>query len=227
MFRKYAKQIVTVLDDLPQGVCLFDAQSRLLIANKRYVEMYGLSPDVVVPGCTLRELVAHRKALGVISVDIDAYCSMVLADIALGRTTSRSIDLSDGRTIHQVNRPLPDGGWIATHEDITERKTAQEKLAQETNENRRLFETSLDLILVTNRFGLIERVSPSAFSILGYQPEEMVGLYGSDFVFPADLESTRAEMRLARSGRHIRQMLLAVGPDLEGTFRLQEAILAD
>jgi diguanylate cyclase (GGDEF)-like protein/PAS domain S-box-containing protein len=204
LFRKFTNQIASVLDDLPQGVCLFDAQSRLVIANKRYVEMYGMSPAVVVPGCTLRDLVAHRKALGAISSDVDVYCSTVMADIAEGRTTNRSIDLADGRKIHQVNRPLADGGWIATHEDITERKTAQEKLAQEINENRRLFETSLDLILVTNRYGLIERVSPSVFSILGYEPEEMVGSYGSDFVYPADLDNTREEMRLARNGRHMR-----------------------
>jgi diguanylate cyclase (GGDEF)-like protein/PAS domain S-box-containing protein len=204
LFRKFTNQIASVLDDLPQGVCLFDAEGRLVVANKRYVEMYGMSPGIVVRGCTLRDLVTHRKALGVISADVDVYCSAVLADIALGKTTSRSIELADGRTVHQVNRPLVDGGWIATHEDITERKAAEEKLAQEINENRRLFETSLDLILVTNRFGLIERVSPSVFSILGYAPDEMVGSYGSDFVYPDDLDDTRAEMRLARSGRHMR-----------------------
>ncbi|HVV78201.1 MAG TPA: EAL domain-containing protein [Pseudolabrys sp.] len=174
------------------------------MANSRYVEMYGMSAELVVPGCTLRDLVAHRKALGVLSDDIDTYCRKVMVDIANGKTTSRSIELADGRTIHAVNHPLAGGGWIATHEDITERKDAEKKLAQETNENRRLFETSLDLILVTNRYGLIERVSPISHFILGYEPEEMIGHYGNDFVYGPDLDNTRSEMRLARNGHHMR-----------------------
>jgi diguanylate cyclase (GGDEF)-like protein/PAS domain S-box-containing protein len=203
-FKRLKSQITDVLDDLPQGVLVFDADARLVFANSRYVEMYGISPDVAVPGCTLRDLVTHRRALGVLSEDTDVYCQKVMTDIAKGKTTSRSITLPDGRTIHAVNRPVAGGGWIATHEDITQRKNAETKLEQEINENRRLFETSLDLILVTNRFGLIERVSPISSSILGYAPEEMVGHYGSDFVYPADLGNTRSEMRAARSGHHMR-----------------------
>jgi diguanylate cyclase (GGDEF)-like protein/PAS domain S-box-containing protein len=197
-------QIGDVLNNMPQGVLMFDADARLLMANSRYVEMYGMSAELVVPGCTLRDLVAHRKALGVLSDDIDTYCRKVMVDIANGKTTSRSIELADGRTIHAVNHPLAGGGWIATHEDITDRKDAEKKLAQETNENRRLFETSLDLILVTNRYGLIERVSPISHFILGYEPEEMIGHYGNDFVYGPDLDNTRSEMRLARNGHHMR-----------------------
>jgi diguanylate cyclase (GGDEF)-like protein/PAS domain S-box-containing protein len=204
LLKRLNSQITGVLNDLPQGVLMFDADARLVFANSRYIEMYGMSPDVVTPGCTLRDLVTHRRALGVLSEDVDVYCRNVMADIAKGKTTSRSIELADGRIIHAVNRPVADGGWIATHEDITQRKTAEAKLEQEINENRRLFETSLDLILVTNRFGLIERVSPISVSILGYEPEEMVGRYGSDFVYPADLANTRSEMRAARSGHHMR-----------------------
>ena len=106
LVRKFTDQIAFVLDDLHQGVCLFDAASRLVLANKRYVEMYGMSPTVVVPGCTLRDLVVHRKALGVLSEDVDLYCRSVVADIAKGTTVSRSIELADGRTVHTVNRPL-------------------------------------------------------------------------------------------------------------------------
>src|SRR5690606_15260079 len=67
--------------------------------------------------------------------------------------------------------------------------------------NQRIFETSLDLILVVDRKGTIIRVSPSSQSILGYQPEELVGQSAKGFVHPDDLEQTRQEMRLARSGR--------------------------
>jgi PAS domain S-box-containing protein len=70
--------------------------------------------------------------------------------------------------------------------------------------NQRIFETSLDLILVVDRKGNFIRVSPSAASILGYQPGDMVGRSAVDFLYPADLESTRNEMRMARRSGFMR-----------------------
>src|SRR2546421_1682548 len=77
-------------------------------------------------------------------------------------------------------------------------------LVQESEERRRLFETSLDLILVTDRRGMMIRVSPSATAVLGYAPEEMTGHSAAEFVHPDDLDATRKEMRLARGGQHTR-----------------------
>jgi diguanylate cyclase (GGDEF)-like protein/PAS domain S-box-containing protein len=80
----------------------------------------------------------------------------------------------------------------------------QSKLTLELEQSRRLFETSLDLILITDRRGKLLRVSPSSLPALGYRPEEMVGHLGGDFIYPDDLDLTRMEMRLARRGRHMR-----------------------
>ena len=65
-------------------------------------------------------------------------------------------------------------------------------------------ETSLDLILVTDRQGVFTRVSPSSLATIGYRPNEMLGRGGADFIVPADLEPTRREMKLALTGRHTR-----------------------
>ncbi len=197
-------QIDTAMNNMSQGVLMFDAEARLMLCNRRYIEVYNLSPEVVKPGCTLRELIEHRKAVGLFSGDVDQYCRSVLASVAEGKTTSCIIELGDGRTVHAVNHPIAGGGWVATHEDITERKQAQARLAQETNENRRLFETSLDLILVTDRYGTFQRVSPICTAILGYEPDDMIGRNAIEFVYPDDLESTRQEMRLARKGHNMR-----------------------
>jgi PAS domain S-box-containing protein len=70
--------------------------------------------------------------------------------------------------------------------------------------NQRIFETSVDLILVVDRKGAVIRVSPSALSILGYRPEEMIGRSAREFLHSDDLDSTREEMRLARRGREMR-----------------------
>jgi PAS domain-containing protein len=52
-----------ILNNLSQGVLLFDANARLIFCNRRYIEMYGLSSDIVKPGCMLRELLEHRAAV--------------------------------------------------------------------------------------------------------------------------------------------------------------------
>jgi PAS domain S-box-containing protein len=79
-----------------------------------------------------------------------------------------------------------------------------EALHREAEERRRLFETSLDLILVTDRTGILTRISPSSLATVGYRPDEMIGHSGAEFIYEADLEATRTEMRLARKGRQMR-----------------------
>ncbi|UQR60479.1 PAS domain S-box protein [Bradyrhizobium sp. C-145] len=84
--------------------------------------------------------------------------------------------------------------------DITEEKQAREKLRRETEERQRIFETSQDLILVTDGYGNFVQISPSVKNILGYSPEDMVGHSATEFIHPDDLENTRSEMRAARRG---------------------------
>jgi PAS domain S-box-containing protein len=79
-----------------------------------------------------------------------------------------------------------------------------EELTKEVAERRQLFETSLDLILVVDPTGLLVRVNPSAFAILGYRTEDMIGRNAVEFIYPDDLERTRNEMRTARRGRLMR-----------------------
>jgi PAS domain S-box-containing protein len=88
--------------------------------------------------------------------------------------------------------------------DMTERKRTQQALSRQIEERRRIFETSQDLILVTDPKGVLVQVSPSSESILGYLPEEMIGHSAIDFIHCGDLESTREEMRAARRGHQTR-----------------------
>jgi PAS domain S-box-containing protein len=88
--------------------------------------------------------------------------------------------------------------------DISEGKRTQKALNQEIEERRRIFETSQDLILVTDPAGNFVQVSPSSMTILGYRPEDMIGHSAIEFIHPGDLDSTRQEMRAARRGRQMR-----------------------
>jgi diguanylate cyclase (GGDEF)-like protein len=118
----------TVLDNMSQGVLLFDADARLVFCNQRYIEMYGLSPDVVIPGRGLRELLDHRKAVGAFCGDPETYIAELAEDIAQGRASSGIAKATDGRVFAIVRTPVPGGGWIATHEDVTERQRAEERI---------------------------------------------------------------------------------------------------
>jgi PAS domain S-box-containing protein len=88
--------------------------------------------------------------------------------------------------------------------DIGQSKRTQRDLNQEIEERQRIFETSQDLIVVTDTAGNFVQVSPSSMTILGYRPDEMIGCSAAQFIHADDLDSTREEMRSARRGRQMR-----------------------
>ncbi|HEX7925721.1 MAG TPA: EAL domain-containing protein [Bradyrhizobium sp.] len=116
----------TAVNNMTQGLLLFDAAQRLVICNKRYIEMYGLSADIIRPGCSFRDVVVHRHLTGSFQGDVERYVNLVLRDVGIRNTMV--IATPDGRSIQVVNEPLADGGWLATHEDVTERRRAEERI---------------------------------------------------------------------------------------------------
>ena len=122
-------QLDAALTNMSQGLLMFDSSERIVVCNSRYIEMYRLSSQVVKPGCSLRELLNHRVATGsFLSEDPDRYLSELRAMLAQGKTVSRTMELTDGRVIAVSNRPMEDGGWVATHEDVTEAKQTEQRI---------------------------------------------------------------------------------------------------
>ena len=117
------------VDNMSHGLLLFDASERIVICNRRYIEMYGLSPEVVKPGCTFRDLIRHRQEVGSFTGSIDNYRATLMADLAQQKITHTHIHLPDGRSIEITNKPLADGGWLATHRDTTEQRRSEAKIA--------------------------------------------------------------------------------------------------
>jgi diguanylate cyclase (GGDEF)-like protein len=120
------QRLDNAVNNMTQGLLLFDSSQRLVIYNQRYIEMHGLSAAMIKPGCSFREVIEHRKQTGSFTGDADKYVALVLRDI--WQRNSMVIETPDGRSIHIVNEPLADGGWVATHEDITERRRAEERI---------------------------------------------------------------------------------------------------
>ena len=120
------QRLDTAINNMTQGLLLFDSSERLVVCNNRYIEMYGLSPRVVKPGASFVEILEHRKATGSFVGDVHQYIAATLRDI--GRKKVTVIETPDGRSVQIVNEPLADGGWVATHEDITERRRAEQQI---------------------------------------------------------------------------------------------------
>jgi diguanylate cyclase (GGDEF)-like protein/PAS domain S-box-containing protein len=114
------------INNMTQGLLLFDASRRLVVCNHRYIEMYGLSPVVVRPGASFREIINHRKETGSFVGDADEYIESTLREVNQEKVTI--IETPDGRAVQIVNEPLADGGWVATHEDITERRRTEQRI---------------------------------------------------------------------------------------------------
>ena len=110
------RRLLNAIDNMSQGLNVFDAQGRITLLNRRYIEMYNLSPAIVKPGCTLYQRVEHRKDTGLFPGDAAAYCKRILQGIAGGGSSQHYVQASDGRIVLAKNEPLPDGGWVSTHE---------------------------------------------------------------------------------------------------------------
>ena len=123
------RQLSIAVNNIPQGLVLYDASARIVICNQPYLEMFGLSPEVVRPGCTMQRLIAHRKETGSFDGDIDEFCNAIIRNMTLGKATRQLTEAPGGRALEIVNKPLKSGGWVATIEDITERTRADQKIA--------------------------------------------------------------------------------------------------
>ncbi len=128
----------TAVDNMSQGLGMFDASRRLVVLNDQYRQMYKLSPDVAKPGCTLRRLFEHRIEVGTFKGDIDRYLESVVQRMGQEKISHAVIETTDGRFYDVTNRTMADGGWVSTHQDITERRRQdQERDAMLAREERR------------------------------------------------------------------------------------------
>jgi methyl-accepting chemotaxis protein len=125
--RVQARQLRAALNNMTQGLCMFDATGHLMLCNERYIELYHLRPDHARAGTPLRTLLVHRLAMGTFSGDPDGYVADCLKQITEGRTETKMNETSDGRMIAVVSRPMRDGGWVATHTDVTGQLNAEKE----------------------------------------------------------------------------------------------------
>ena len=122
--------LALTLNNMTQGVVMFDTAGCLAVCNDRYLAMYGLSPDLVKPGVALIDIIRLRVQTGSLHRDAGKYCAELIDSMANGQVVRFVNETPDGRAISVVNRPIPGGRyWVGTHDDITERRSAERKSA--------------------------------------------------------------------------------------------------
>lgn len=126
---KYLKEQHRRLDiavnNMSQGLLLFDASERLVLRNQQYLDMFRLSAEIVKPGCKLQDIVQHRKDSGTLTGDVDGYCEKIRQSSKSG--LSSLVETLDGRWMQVVNKAVDGGGWVSTIEDVTEQRRNEER----------------------------------------------------------------------------------------------------
>jgi methyl-accepting chemotaxis protein len=131
------RRLIDAADNMSQGLCMFDPQGHITVVNARYIEMYALSPALVRPGCPLHTLIQHRKDTGFFKGDVDAYCQRIFDNARTGKSSIMYVGASDGRIILVRSEPLPGGGWVTTHGDVTEQRRAEEERSAIASQEQR------------------------------------------------------------------------------------------
>jgi diguanylate cyclase (GGDEF)-like protein len=199
----------TALENMSQGLCMFDADGRVMLANECYVQMTGL-PEGSIHGRTLLELLSQRKASGHFADDPQKQFDQIMSAMRGTETHTRHVMVRD-RTLRVVEAPRPNGGWIATFEDVTEWLVTQERISHMAHHDA--------LTDLANRTQLVDKLS--ALFVDGVSQESIAALHfididrfktvndtlghdGGDFLLKTIAERlrsvTRAEDIVARLG---------------------------
>jgi methyl-accepting chemotaxis protein len=179
------RRFSTALNNMSQGLNMFDAQGRIILLNKRYLQMYKLSPEVIKPGCSLKRLIEYRKETGLFSGDVESYVKSILEAMGTGKSQEHYVKASDGRIVLAKNEPLPGGGWVSTHEDVTEQRRAEEERAAIRGQEQR--RANIDSAIASFR-PTVEKLLSSVSESATAMRSTALTLFGS-----SEQTSTRAE----------------------------------
>jgi diguanylate cyclase (GGDEF)-like protein/PAS domain S-box-containing protein len=157
------------VENMSQGLSMYDAAQRLIVCNKQYAEIYRLTEEQTKPGTTLREILAYRAAQGTGREDYTKGVNEWIDEIVANKRNQGISKLTDGRFVAVIHRPMEGGGWISTHEDITEQRLA----AQELDETKSFLDSIIENIPVAV---VVKDAKTFKFALVNRQFEAMVGM---------------------------------------------------
>jgi len=217
------RQLDAAVSNITQGLVMFDASGRMVVCNRRYIEMYRLSPDTAKPGLSIRDVIGLREDAGTFLGDVEEYCTGLETAIAQGKTATTIVELPDGRSIQIVNRPMIGGGWVATHEDVSERHRllqAQQQADMRIREQKFQLDSALNnmchglcmfdaearIVFFNRRY--VEMMELSAETLIGLSLLELFKRRKASGHFAGDPEQFFASvMEAVRTGKQTTQIM--------------------
>ena len=197
------------LANMSSGLCMFDANHQLVFANDRFGEMYGLTREQVKPGMHLRQLLQGHVENGEgAGIDMDNYIRAVLSQ------PTQIGHLADGRTTFIRRKATPEGGWIATHEDITEEKKTEAAL----------IENAKELEMINSRFDAAINTMSQGFCLFDAAQRVVVSnrRYSEIYNLDPGLIKTGTTLREILEYRHQKGTGFGPAPDIYITQNLKE-----
>jgi diguanylate cyclase (GGDEF)-like protein len=130
--REQKFRLDTAINNMGDGLCMFDAEKRLVVCNDRYAKMYRLPPELLRAGTPHREIIKHRITNGILKGETSDNAAKqlisILGALPADATSSRIDEFADGRLICVTRQQIADGGWVATHLDVTEQRKSEAKI---------------------------------------------------------------------------------------------------
>ncbi len=189
-------RLKVALENMSHGLCMFDGDHRLIVCNQKYADVYGLSREQVRAGNHIKSIFEHQSAL-IMDGDAGDYVTGRLADIAAKRTYQLTHRFRDGRLISVTHKPMPGGGWVSTHVDVTEQVDREQSF-------RLLFESNPVPMWVIDRENLrFMAVNDAAVVRYGYSREQFMSM-------------SVTELRPAEDRERFGNFLRALEPDQFG-----------
>ncbi|MBH5372277.1 EAL domain-containing protein [Bradyrhizobium glycinis] len=122
----------TAINHMVEGLCMFDAEKRLVICNERYGRLYRLPPELLRAGTPHRDIIRHRVTSGILEGEASDFAAerqiAKLDALPIHAVSSRIDAFADGRLICVTRQPMAGGGWVATHLDVTEQRRSEAKI---------------------------------------------------------------------------------------------------
>jgi PAS domain S-box-containing protein len=170
MVREQKILLDTALQNMSHGLCMFDADGRIVLFNGRYQELMGVSAEFL-QGISLLDLFKHRKTTGDFKGDPEKFFADVMKGVRSGKWEAHVMESRNGRILNVVDRPMAGGGWVATFEDITEQRRAEKTV----REQKELLDTAVNNmrhgLLMFDRDNRAVVINQAYQNIYGLSPE--------------------------------------------------------
>ena len=206
--RRQNARFHAALNNMPHGVSMYDRDGHFVVSNDRYIEMYDIAPGLAAIGTPLHRLLAHRMARDGTVGDAHELADRLMARLALGKPVRAISNLTDGRTVSITNQPMADGGFVATHQDITAQQRAERDLRSTKNFLDTIIENIPMPLVVkdpqTQRFTFVnqayeEFIGRPRADLIGRTVNDIYPPEYAQFVIDRDVEAVRSGSGLVKA----------------------------